>query len=332
MVMQSPTPDTIDRLIGGVSPAFALLAGMQLDIFTTLKDGPKTTDEVAVSLDVAPVKLALLLYALVAAGLLTLEGDRFSNTLEAGHFLVKGIPDYRGYMQTALADQWSNLLKTADSVKAGVAQAKLDFSAMSPDEAQAHRRRRYSETFAAGKSLINRRDFSGYQTMADVAGGSGALSIAITEGHPQLKSTIIDLPNVSEAAERFVKEAGAENRVDISPADVVKAPLTGSYDVVVMRSFIQVLGAEDARRALKNVAGIVKPGGDLLILGRVLDDSRISPIDVVTHNVLFLNLYDGGQAYTEGEHREWLAEAGFEDFSREALPDAMSLISARRRA
>ena len=106
--------------------------------------------------------------------------------------------------------------------------------------------------------------------------------------------------------------------------------LTGSYDVVVMRSFIQVLNAEDARKALTNMAGIVRPGGDLLILGRVLDDSRISPVDVVTHNVYFMNVYDGGQAYTEGEHREWLTEAGFEDFTREDIPNAMSLISARK--
>ena len=35
-----PRPDTIDKLRFGVDAAFALLAGMQLDVFTPLKDGP----------------------------------------------------------------------------------------------------------------------------------------------------------------------------------------------------------------------------------------------------------------------------------------------------
>lgn len=329
MTSQPQRPETIEKLESNTYSAMAMLAGMQLDVFTTLKDGPKSTDEVAAAIGVGPIKLAPLLYALVATDLLKVEGLRFSNTSEASEFLVRGLSGYRDGRHTGLLDHWSNLLKTADSIREGVPQAKVDFSAMSPDEAVSHRRRRYSETYASGKDLMDRRDFSRYDSMADVAGGSGALSIAISEEHPQLKATIIDQPNVAEAATRFLKEAGAENRIDVVAADVVNGPLVGSYDVVVMRNFILVLEAEDARRALKNVAGIVKRGGDLYILGMVLDDSRISPIDVATRNLVFLNIYDGGQVYTEGEHRQWLAEAGFEEFSREVISDAMSLISAR---
>ena len=34
-------------------------------------------------------------------------------------------------------------------------------------------------------------------------------------------------------------------------------------------------------------------------------------------NQIFLNVYDGGQAYTESQHRDWLTEAGFGDFKHE---------------
>jgi hypothetical protein len=43
----------------------------------------------------------------------------------------------------------------------------------------------------------------------------------------------------------------------------------------------------------------------------VLDDSRLAPTNAVGINLVFLSIYDGGQSYTEGEHRGWLAEAGF---------------------
>jgi methyltransferase family protein len=81
-------PETIERLAMAVYPSFAMLAGMELDVFTTLKDGPLTGLQVAATLGVDPIRLNPLLYALVTAGLLTIAGERFDNTSEASQFLV----------------------------------------------------------------------------------------------------------------------------------------------------------------------------------------------------------------------------------------------------
>src|SRR4030095_5529251 len=89
-------PENIERLAMAVYPSFAMLAGMELDVFTTLKDGPLTGRQVAATLGVDSVRLKALLYALVAAGLLTVDDERFSNTREASQFLVRGRPDYVG--------------------------------------------------------------------------------------------------------------------------------------------------------------------------------------------------------------------------------------------
>ena len=58
---QSPEPSTIDRLSYAASSAFAMLAGMQLDVFTPLKDGPMTAGQIAEAIDVGPNRLSLLL-------------------------------------------------------------------------------------------------------------------------------------------------------------------------------------------------------------------------------------------------------------------------------
>jgi hypothetical protein len=97
-----------------------------------------------------------------------------------------------------------------------------------------------------------------------------------------------------------------------------------------LSSFIQVISAEKARRALTNIGKVVTPGGAIYIRGDVVDDSGISPIEAVMRNLIYLNTYDEGQAYTEKEHREWLQEAGFEDFQRKVLADGFSLIKARK--
>jgi methyltransferase family protein len=116
--MTSPPlqPDTIERLARAVYPSFAMVAGMQLDVFTPLQDGPLSVGQLAAALAVPPRKLRPLLYALVAAGLLTVQDERFANTPEAAHFLVRGQPAYRGATYEGLLLRWHATLHTAESM------------------------------------------------------------------------------------------------------------------------------------------------------------------------------------------------------------------------
>ncbi len=122
------------------------------------------------------------------------------------------------------------------------------------------------------------------------------------------------------------------DRVKVVAADVLSGPLAGSYDVAVLRSFLQVFSPEDARLALKNVGAAVHPGGKIYIIGQNLDDSRTSPPEAVGFNLTFINLFDAGESYTEKEHRDWLTEAGFVDIERARflLADG-GLLTARKR-
>ncbi len=89
--------------------------------------------------------------------------------------------------------------------------------------------------------------------------------------------------------------------------------------------------ASDSAVAAPNSAyRAVEPGGVLCILGWVVDDSRTAPMNAVSHNLVFINFYHHGQAYTEGEHRAWLEAAGFTDVRRQAMPGDYGLITARK--
>jgi hypothetical protein len=91
-------------------------------------------------------------------------------------------------------------------------------------------------------------------------------------------------------------------------------------------------GADEARRALHNVGEAIEPGGLLIIVGHVLQDSRLEPVAAVGMNLIFLSIYDAGQAYTEREHRSWLDDAGFADIEvqYDAAPAGMSIVLARK--
>ena len=114
-----PQPTTIAHLATAVYPSFAMLTGMQLDVFTPLKDGPLIAGQLADTLGVQAEKLSPLLYALVTADLLTMAGDRFVNTPEAQQFLVKGQPTYLGGRHENFSEVWETLLHTAETIRSG---------------------------------------------------------------------------------------------------------------------------------------------------------------------------------------------------------------------
>ncbi len=323
------TPEVVDRHRGAVFAPMAMLAGMQLELFTPLQSGPMDAEALAETLGVNPLKLSPLLYALVVAELLTFADGRFANTPEADHFLVKGRPAYIGGAHELLSEIWSAVLHTAETVRTGKPQAKIDFDAMDEEDLRAFLRGLHGGAVAAGRFLAERLTLADCKHLADVGGGSGGLAIGACEASPGLRATVVDLPGTVGIAKDFIGESGVAERVEVSRADVTRERPEGSYDVAVLRNLIQVISAEQARRAIHNVSQALEPGGRIAIVGRMLDDSRLSPPGMVTFNLVFINIYDDGVAYTEQEHRDWLAEAGFVEFDRQALPDGNEMVTAR---
>jgi cyclopropane fatty-acyl-phospholipid synthase-like methyltransferase/Arc/MetJ-type ribon-helix-helix transcriptional regulator len=330
MKVSEPQPAKIEELEWAVWPSFALLAGIRLDLFTPLKDSPMSVEQLAGQLAARADKLKPLLYALAAAGLLTVENGLFSNSSEANRFLVRGLSSYRGGKHEVLLNNWQAGLRTAESIRTGAPQAKLDFAGASAAQLETFYRSNHAQALRRGRELVETYDLSPHHTLLDVGGGSGGLSIAITEAYPRIQATVVDLPTVTQITQRIVEEAGAGDRVKVMTADVLSDGLTGSYDAAVLSSFIQVISAEKARRALQNVGKVVNPGGAIYIRGDIVEDSGISPMGAVMRNLIYLNIYDEGQAYTEREHQEWLTEAGFENFERKILPDGFSMVRARK--
>jgi SAM-dependent methyltransferase len=325
-------PTAILRHAIGVFPPMAMLAGMQLDVFSPLKDGPMTATELAKALDVRPEKLTPLLYALFQAELLLRDGERFANTPEADAFLVRGRPTYMGSAHELYADLWSTALKAGQSIRAGEPQAKHDFATMSDDELGAFFRGLHAGALATGRQLATEYGFERFHSLLDVGGGSGGLVIAACQYCPDLRATIVELPRVAPIAQSFLDEAKLANRITVLVADILERAPEERFDAAVLRNLIQVLGPDDARRALRSVGEALLPGALLLIVGHVLEDSRLSPPAAVGLNLVFLSIYDEGQARTETEHRIWLAEAGFSDISVQygAAPGGASIIAARK--
>lgn len=324
--------ETINALLFAPYPSFALMAACQVDVFTPLKDGPLTAGELAEKLQVGVAKLRPLLYALVAAKLLTVTADRFANTEESSYYLVQGRPAYTGKRLDVAAKTWAAMLKMTDSIRTGIGQAHddFDYTQLAPEQLETLLRGFHAPALTLGRLLADKFDFSARRSVIDVGGGSGGVATALLEKFPYLQATIVEQANVAPVTQRIVAESSAAERVRVVAADAVRDTLPTGFDCAILSAVIQTMSADEAQQLLRNVAHVLNPDGVLRIVGAVLDDSRLAPAEIAALNLLLINAYANGQAYTEAEYRAWLIEAGFEDIQREILPDWRSLISARK--
>jgi hypothetical protein len=133
-------------------------------------------EELAAALGLNADKLSLLLHALVVGGFLTVEDGRFANTSEAAQFLVRGKPAYMGSVHLLWEEFAQAGLKTAESVRTGVPQARHDYDAMTEEELYVTLAGLHAGGLSKGRALAARREFADFHVVLDAAGGSGGAS------------------------------------------------------------------------------------------------------------------------------------------------------------
>ena len=328
MEKSPPSPQKITaQLIGAFLPA-ALLAALQLELFTVLGDQALGGHDIAKAIGVQPRRLLPILNVLLLSGLLRRDGHQYANGEEAAHYLVKGKPSYIGNIHEVYSDLYNAVLLTAQSIREDRPAARHDFATMSDEHLTSFFRGLHGIGVVQGRHLATKHEFDRFETLADVGGGSGNIAIGACDACSGLRAIVLDLDRVVPIAKRFIDESLSADRIRAIACDITREVPHDPYDVAVMRSFIQVLSPEQALCAIANIGKRMRPGGEIYILGYVLDDKRRTPWEAAAYDVAFINIYDAGQSYTDGEYREWLTAGGFAKIERELMPNNMSLIKA----
>ena len=327
---------SIDGLYMSAYPAFALLAAIQLDVFSALAEaaaqdgGSASATRIADRLQVAEARLLPLLDALAVAGLIVKTGARYANGAEVDRSLVRGRPGFLEGIGTLYLDRYRAALGAAQSIREDRPTAKKDFAAMSPAEAAAFFGGMHKRALDGGHDLARRIDFSDCGSIVDAGGGSGGLAMGLCQALPHLHGVVADLPAILPVARQNVADAGLAGRVSVIEADLFAAPLPGPHDAVILRSVLQVMSVANAARALTHAAAAVRPGGIVCVIGRMLDESGVAPEESVFFNLVFISLYQDGRSYTEGRYRAWFDGAGVGDVQRIALPGGHSIMWGRK--
>lgn len=333
--MTTKAPEWSDVLghLSGYFSAVAVLAAMQLDVFTPLRQGPRTFDELAGDLAVDARRLRMLLTTLATTGLVTLSDDRVANSSLAAEFLVKGQPRYMGGVHELYSDLYSSVSTTSESVRSGIPKSEHDWDSLPDAQLQAGLRGLNAGAIAQGRVIARDHRFDRFGEILDVGGGGAGFSMGACEACPNLSAQVIELPRVAQIARELIDAAGFAARIKAVSHDIAAAALPEAYPAAVVRNLLQVTSPDQAQRVLENVGRSLRPLGEIFVIGQILDDDLTGPRGALAFNLVFLNIYRDGEAYPEATYRTWLEAANFVNIQRRQLAgSSLSLITAHRAA
>jgi SAM-dependent methyltransferase len=303
----------------------ALRLGMSAAAVTTgvvdaLTEGPSTTEQLVHRLDASDAELlAAFLRALQTAGLVSSAGNRWQLTrqgraLSADDLVraqVEAFADfhtglYRDLPRTIIGD-----LQRHDATEkaALIARVAAGF-----------------EPFVLGtlSRIVRARQPS---RVLDVGCGAGVNLATVLDAAPAARGVGIDLdgPVVALARETLARW-GVADRARLIEGEVRTAArdgdLGGPFDLVLLANVLYYLPPAERVPLLGTVAGLLAPGGQLLVVTTVADESLFS-----RHFDLLLRAQEGDMQLSDaGALTDQLRQAGLRDVALERLVPRQPLV------
>lgn len=308
------SPEDLFEVSGGYWQGFALQVSALLGIYDLLEEGPLTVEGLAHRLGASERGLDLLLRALVAMGLLERTEEGFVNGPDAARFLVRTSPHYVGGL---LIHHW-HLARAWTGLDRAVLTGRPQREVASWDEAQ-------REAFLMGMlalsmqvapRLARQLDLRGRRHLLDLGGGPGVYAIHFCLANPQLRATVFDLPTTGPVAERTINRFQLAHRIAFLGGDYLREELPGTYDVVWLSHVLHGEGPQACRVILNKAVAVLERGGVLLVHDFLLNESRDGPLLPALFSLNMLVNTAEGRAYSEGEIRRMMEEAGLSEVRR----------------
>ena len=321
----------ISKLAYGFMASKALFAALELDVFGRLAGGPRTVDELAAATGIAATRLATLLTACVSVGLLSKSGARYANAPAAQDYLVRTAPRYFGDYYRFQID------RQVYPAFAGLSEAlrgkRMQFYGLTQDDTEAEYFSRAQHAGSLGPAAVTSKlvDLSSARTLLDVAGGSGAFSITLCRRHPELSATILDFPPVRRVAERFVSEAGLQDRITFVGGNALETVWPRGQDAVLISYLMSAVSARAVPELLTRAFAALAPGGRLLVHDFMVNNDGTGPTSAALWLLSGLLNDPEAEMLTPGTLSAQVARAGFVDVTDlEIIPTITRLVSAIR--
>jgi hypothetical protein len=328
--MSELNPSHIMQVGLGFWASKTLLSAVELGVFTRLARKPMTGEQLETSLELHPRATYDFLDTLVALGFLERDGHGpsglYRNTDETQVFLDRQSPRYIGGMlemaNARLYGYWGDLteaLRTGKPQNEQKHTGKQVFEAIYADPAKLEGFMGAMTGISMGNfhAFGKKFDFSPYETMCDVGGATGQLSMVVARHQDHLSFTSFDLPAVEPIAQKTIAEAGLSDRIQTAQGDFFKDPLPKA-DLITMGMILHDWNLENKLHLIRAAYDALPPGGAFVAIENLIDDERRQNAFGLMMSLNMLIEFGEAFDYTGADFDGWCREVGFE--RTEVLP------------
>lgn len=306
-------PKPLEYIYPGLIAAQAIHTAVRLGIPDLLASGSRSAGDLAIDCNAHPPSLERLLRALTSIGVFQRSSDGKYQNSSFSEILRKEHPQsLRGEALFLPAPYiWQSLGTLSESVRDGKpafdrVSGKTFFSYLAehPGEAETFNRVMSHEILWTTPSVLRAYDFSQFERLVDVGGGTGLFLSHVLKAAPRLEGILFDQPQVVARATGSFQGELARRSTIVGGSFFDRLPEGG--DAYVLRRVIHDWEDEDALKILRNVRSAITTSGKLLIIEGLID-SPTNPVGLMDIMMLVL----GGRERTQDDFRKLVQIAGF---------------------
>ncbi|MFY1632279.1 methyltransferase [Solwaraspora sp. WMMB335] len=301
---------TISR---GVYLTYSIYAAASLGVTDTLRNGPRTAEEIAQEVGAHAPSLYRVLRTLASEGIFAEDDAGRFDLTDQGRLLGSGPESLRAFA-VIMGESWHHQawgsflhgLRTGDNIWAHAhGQTFFEYFAAHPDRAKMFGEMMSELSSIEAAGVVAAYPFTGVGTVADIGGGYGLLLSTVLSRHPNMRGILFELPHVTPRAEKFLSGDIAA-RTEIVSGDMFESVPAG-VDAYLLKNILHDWDDDRAIAILSQVRRAMKPDAKVLVLQDV-----ITPGNTPSYGKLLdiMMILIGGRERTRPEYERLFERAG----------------------
>lgn len=292
-------------------------AAAKAGIADRLSTGPRSAAEIAGDIHLHSPTLHRFMRTLASLGILTeQEGQRFALT-PLGEALKTGAP---GAARATLLSfcgptfwrTWEHLKFSLETGRSAFTMTWgmpiFDYFGEHADEAALFSEAMVGFHGAEPPAVAKAYDFSPFETVVDVGGGTGNLLAEILRHYAGPRGVLFDRLQVVQDAPALLETRGVKDRVRVEAGNFFES-VPGGADCYVLSHVIHDWNDGQCAGILAHCRKAIHPDGRLLIVETVLPPGDAPHLGKLMDMVMLV--FPGGQERTEAEYAALLESSGF---------------------